>query len=140
MHTRLIAPLLLAVIGTACTATPKEAAAIADRKAADEVKLARLLKGYEPGPPQECIDQNYRNFHTTAVGSTILYRDGNSPVIYRNDTEGCEGIERGDAQILRRYETQLCRGQIIQTYDAISRNPTGGCALNAFIPYRKVQP
>ena len=107
---------LLAVAG--CAATPRDQAAIADRKAADEIKLARLLEGYTPGPAQECIDPLFRDYHTT----------------------GCEGVENGDAQISQNYQRQLCRGQIIQTFDTLSRRPTGGCSLNAFIPYRKVQP
>jgi len=129
---------LLAVAG--CAATPRDQAAIADRKAADEIKLARLLEGYTPGPAQECIDPLFRDYHTTGVGSTLLYRGTGGRVIYRNDTTGCEGVENGDAQISQNYQRQLCRGQIIQTFDTLSRRPTGGCSLNAFIPYRKVQP
>lgn len=120
----------------ACTPTPRQAAAIADAKAADEIKLARLLQGYTPGPPQACLPQQTGYYHTEGVGETILYR-GKEEVIYRNDTNGCHRVARGDIQVSQIFGPRLCRGQVIDTFDPASRVTTGGCSLNDFIPYRR---
>ncbi|MBX9859879.1 MAG: hypothetical protein K2Y20_09855 [Sphingomonas sp.] len=135
MRRLVLIPLLFAM---GCAETPRQTAAVADRKTADEVKLARLLKGYTPGPPQSCLPQFTRQFRTQGVGDTLLYSE-NRRVIYRNDTTGCTGVERGDVLLTQNYQSQLCRGQIATTYDAISQNITGGCAFGDFIPYRKTQ-
>lgn len=120
----------------ACTPTPREAAAIADAKAADQVKLARLLDGYTAGTPQQCLPQQSGQYHTEGVGDTILYR-GPDRVIYRNDTNGCERVAQGDVQVSLIHSPRLCSGQIIQTFDPSSRVYTGGCSLNAFVPYTR---
>lgn len=133
MRRLLLIPLLI-VIGAA--AMPLAQGTQAERKAADEAKLAQLLKGYTPGPAETCLPQVSGRYHTQGVGDTLLYSNGGR-VIYRNDTTGCTGVERGDVLLTRTNQSRLCRGQIATTFDAISRNPTGGCSLGDFIPYRK---
>jgi hypothetical protein len=127
-------PLLL-VAG--CAATPREQAAIADRKAADEIKLAQLLSGYTPGEPTSCLPERSDRYHTQGVGDTLLYAQNTGRVIYRNDTTGCSGVARGDTLVTVNYGSRLCRGQIASTIDTFSRVRTGGCSFGDFIPYRK---
>ncbi len=126
-------PLLLAM---GCAATPREQAAIADQKVADDLKLAGLLKGYTPGPAVNCLPQQSGQYSTTGVGDTLLYSNGGR-VIYRNDTTGCSGVARGDVLLTQTNQSRLCRGQIATTFDAISRNQTGSCSFGDFTPYRK---
>lgn len=137
MRRLLIAPLLpLFALAAGCVATPREQAAIAEQKAADEIKLARLLKGYTAGEPEACLPQESGQYRTQGVGDTLLYSSSRR-VIYRNDTTGCSRVERGDVLITSNAGSRLCRGQIAQTFDAISRNPTGSCSFGSFIPYRR---
>lgn len=137
MRLRMTFPVLLAaMIASGCAQTPRERAALAEQTAADEVKLARLLKGYTAGTPETCISQTIRRYNTIGVGNTILYR-ADSRLIYRNDTTGCQGVARGDILVTQNFGQQLCSGQIATTVDGFARIQTGGCSLGQFIPYRK---
>lgn len=133
MRRLVLIPLLLAM---GCAETPRQQALVADQKAADEIKLAGLLKGYTPGPALTCLPQQSGQFNTQGVGDTLLYSNGGR-VIYRNDTTGCSGVEHGDVLVTLNYQSRLCRGQIATTFDAISRVSTGSCAFGDFTPYRK---
>ncbi|MBA3879019.1 MAG: hypothetical protein C0500_04820 [Sphingobium sp.] len=131
----MLIPLLLVV---SCAETPRQQAAIADRKAANEIEVAKLLQGYTPGAPVNCLPQTNGQYNTKGVGDTLLYSNGRR-VIYRNDTSGCAGVARGDVLLTLNYEGRLCRGQIATTFDPITRVQTGGCSLGDFVPYRKNQ-
>lgn len=133
MRRLVLIPVLLAM---GCAETPRQQAIAADQKVADEIKLAGLLKGYTPGPAESCLPQQSGQYSTQGVGDTLLYSNGGR-VIYRNDTTGCSGVERGDVLLTLTNQSRLCRGQIATTFDAISRNQTGGCSFGDFIPYRK---
>ncbi|MBY0282940.1 MAG: hypothetical protein K2W81_03120 [Sphingomonas sp.] len=133
MHRFVLIALLFA---TGCAATPREAAIPTDRKVADETKLARLLRGYTPGPAQSCLPAQRTQYHTEGVGDTLLY-SANRDVIYRNDTSGCSGVARGDALITSNFSTRLCRGQIAATVDTFTGFQSSSCALGDFVPYRK---
>lgn len=135
MRRVLIAPLLsLLAMAAGCAATPAELAAVADKKVADETELARLLKGYTAGAPETCLPQQSGRYNTKGVGDTLLYSNSRR-VIYRNDTTGCSGVERGEALVTINAGAQLCRGQIAQTIDLFNRNPSGSCTLGDFVPY-----
>lgn len=129
-----LAPILAMQVLSGCAPAPNDRAIVADQRAAAELKLARALSGFTPGEPQSCLPFDRGRYQTQGIGDTLLYRY-TTDVIFRNNTDGCERVERGDVVITRQYETRLCRGQIIQTFDAISRNPTGGCTLGDFVPY-----
>lgn len=126
--------LMLFALTMGCAPTPNDRAIVADQRAASELKLARTLQGFTPGEPQSCLPFDSGRYNTQGFGDTLLYRYS-SDVVFRNKTDGCDGVERGDVVITRQYQPRLCRGQIIQTFDAISRNPTGGCTLGDFVPY-----
>lgn len=127
-------PLCVAVAG--CAETPRDTARVAEKKAADEIEIARILKGYTPGAPESCLPQQSGQYHTQGIGDTLLY-SRSSDLIYRNDTTGCSGVARGDILVTVNYATRLCRGQIADTFNTTSRTYTGSCALGDFIPYRK---
>lgn len=133
MRRLMLIPLLFVV---SCAETPRQQSAVADRKLANETELARVLQGYTPGTPITCLPQTNGQYHTTGVGDTLLYSNGRR-LIYRNDTNGCSGVARGEVLLTRNYEGRLCRGQIATTFDPITRVQTGGCSFGDFIPYRK---
>lgn len=133
--------LLLAatLLTSACALSPQQTAALERQKAADNMKIAELLKGFTPGKPQDCITDERAGYHTTGIGSTLLYRGADRNLVYRNETNGCEGAERGDILVGQRFQQQLCRGDILRTVDYASQVQTGSCALGAFVPYTKVR-
>lgn len=132
---RFILPAILLLGGaSALSADTKGYQARQDAK--DKIDLDKQLAGLVPGKPQACIDPvRYRE--TTRVGDTILYKNGRNDIM-RNDTGGgCFGLRRGDAIVTRTFGSQLCRGDIVQTVDMVSRVQSGSCAFNDFVPYRK---
>lgn len=126
------------LLAAGSSAAPSRQPHVDERARAAEAKLATLLSGYVAGPAQDCLPINRSQYHTTGVGDTLLYR-ANRNLIYRNDTDGCSGVERGDALITRNFSNQLCRGQIATTVDTIANFQTGSCALGAFVPYKRVK-
>ena len=128
--------LILFALAVSCAPTPNDRAIVADQRAASELKLARTLQGFTPGEPQFCLPYVRANYSTQGIGTTLLYRY-KADVIFRTDTNGCAGVERGDALIAVQFQPRLCSGQIIQTIDLFSRVPTGGCTLGEFTPYTR---
>lgn len=132
---RLLLPIALLAIGSAALSADHRATE--ERQAAkDRAELDKRLAGLVAGRPEQCINQSrYRD--STRIGDTILYSTSRNDV-YRTDTNGgCFGLRRGDAIITRNYTGQLCRGDILQTVDLVSRVPSGSCTFGPFIHYRK---
>ena len=91
----------------------------------------------EIGLGQEVWKEGEQSFY---VDSMIAYnsRQANDWEATRTDTNGgCFGLRRGDAIVTRTYTGQLCRGDILQTVDLVSRIPSGSCTFGAFTHYRK---
>ncbi len=122
----------------ACTQTPAETAASAQRMAAEQDRLATALAGLTPDKPLSCLPQPGRQqAQTEGYGNTILYRYGRN-LIYRTDTAGgCERIARGDVLVTRQIGGQLCQGDIATTYDTVARFQTGSCSFGPFVAYRR---
>lgn len=134
MRTLLILATLAAATG--CTQTPAETAAAAQAGVATQAALDKELAGLVPGKPQTCVDQ-FRSQQLKGFGATVVYKVSGS-LKYRSDTAGgCERIARGDILVTRSYTGRLCRGDIGQTIDPVSRFPTGSCSFSDFVPYRK---
>ncbi|TPG40476.1 hypothetical protein EAH79_11210 [Sphingomonas koreensis] len=127
----LAAALLLIVAGCAGSAEPSGAT-----NPKQLAEIADALKGLTPGEPTSCIDQT-RVRDVKKFENTILYQY--SPrEIYRNDvTPGCSGLRFGDPIVSRTVTSQLCRGDIIRTFSPGPNTPSGSCALNAFVPYKR---
>ena len=133
MRCALMIPIVATLAG--CAQTPAGTAAAAQASAAAQAGLAKELSGLTPGKPMSCINE-FRSQQVTSYGRTIVYRVSNS-LKYRTDTAGgCERIGR-DVLLTRSVTGQTCQGDIAQTFDPVSRFPTGSCSFAAFVPYRK---
>lgn len=135
MRSIVMMPLAAAVLA-ACTQTPAETAASTRAAAVTQEALTKELAGLVPGKPQACVDQ-FRSQQVKAYGASIVYQVTGG-LKYRSDTAGgCERVGRGDILVTRSYSGRLCRGDIGQTIDPVSRFPTGSCSFADFVPYRK---
>ena len=135
MRIMLMIPFAAAALG-ACTQTQAETAEAVQAQAVTQAELDKELAGLVPGKPQACIDQ-FRSQQVKAYGPSIVYQVS-SGLEYRSDTAGgCERVGRGDILVTRSYSGRLCRGDIAQTIDPVSRFPTGSCSFAEFVPYRK---
>lgn len=101
-----------------------------------EEQYRTLLADKAPGRSVDCIDTRFTRPSLSAYGDKLLYRVGRDLVWVNDTTGGCSNVTRGDALVTRQYQTRLCRGDIAQTVNLVSRIPTGSCALGAFTPYR----
>ncbi|HVF93843.1 MAG TPA: hypothetical protein VM900_05980 [Sphingomonas sp.] len=134
MRNLLIIAILAAVTG--CAQTPAETAAAAQAGVATRAALEKELAGLVPGKPQACLDR-FGSQQLKGFGATVIYKVSGS-LKFRSDTAGgCERIARGDILVTRSYSGRLCRGDIGQTIDPVSRFPTGSCSFSDFVPYRK---
>ena len=127
--------LILPVVLTGCAANGGPPPGPTDPK--ELAKIAEALKGLTPGAPQSCIDQT-RIRDVKKFQDVILYVY--SPrEIYRNDvTPGCFGLRYGDPIVSKTTTSQLCSGDILRTFSPGGPNmPSGSCALNSFVPYRR---
>ncbi|WP_232283441.1 hypothetical protein [Sphingomonas sp. PAMC 26617] len=132
---RFAVPLLLLVAGSSSLFADDGGRRARDAEK-DRTELAKQLAGLTPGKPQQCMPLG-RSSDSARVGDTILYKLNRND-IYRTDTSGgCFGLRRGDAIVTRSYTGQLCRGDIIQTVDLVSRMPSGSCTFGEFVRYRK---
>ena len=130
---RMIIPVALLLASSAALSADSYRAR---EEAKDQADLARALAGFTPGKPTSCIGQ-YRISDTQRFGDKIIYKIS-SHEIYVNDTGGgCFGLRDGDAIVTHSYTGQLCRGDIVSTFDFTSRIGSGSCAFGDFIPYHK---
>jgi hypothetical protein len=105
--------------------------------ARDTTTVEQALAGRTAGPPRSCIPEPQIDDTRTFASGAILYRMKIGPD-YLNKPSGCGGILRGDSVIASRTpSTSLCRGDIVQVSDRISRAEYGSCGLGDFIPYAR---
>ncbi|GGB61403.1 hypothetical protein GCM10010833_15480 [Blastomonas aquatica] len=143
-------PALLACAAIACTAplfaeerddaadvSEKTLAAIAalDQRGATIANL--YLKDRVAGAPVSCIPQT-RLRRSSAASDNVLLYDAGSVVYVNSPYLGCPRA-RDNAMISSSPVPRLCAGDIILVQDMLARAPLGSCALNKFVPFRKVK-
>lgn len=123
----------------AAAATCASSAISEPRTPKAEAALAKALAGKVAGKPVDCLPPLRTNGMTVIDENTILFRR-NSNLVYRNDPPGgCSPLSQGRfALVTKTPGSGLCRGDIAQVVDTVSRLPAGACALGAFVPYTTV--
>ena len=95
------------------------------------------LAGRVAGTPQRCVpierDQGLRadegNRHT------LLYGYGRR--IWANHlTPNC-GFNRGDVLVVKPIGSSYCKGDLVRSFDPVSRFPGSSCILGDFVPYTR---
>jgi hypothetical protein len=129
------------VIISAAAATCASSAISEPRTPKAEVALAKALAGKVAGAPVHCLPPQRTSGMTIIDDNTILFRRS-SKLVYRNDPPGgCHPLSQGRfALVTRTTGSSLCRGDIAQVVDTVSRIPAGSCVLGDFVPYRTLQP
>lgn len=124
-HAPVAAFLLAACASTGCSVSPPRTL---DRPAE--------LAGLTPGPAQRCVPVRTAEGLRHGADRLLLYGRGNLIWVNRLPS-GCSGIRPSDMLVLRPLGNRYCKGDLVQSYDAISRVPGPGCRLNDFVPYRR---
>lgn len=131
---RTLIPFALVAALAGCAVGPPRAP-IADYRA--QATLARLLAGKVPGRPQTCLPSYRANDMTVIDDYTIAFRDGTRRVWINRPPGGCNLLGSGSYALVTHQVggMGLCRGDIGEVVDTLSRTSVGSCALGDFVPY-----
>ena len=103
-----------------------------------EQELAKLLKGRVAGEPMQCI-RNLPNEQMRTIDGTA-YVFGRGDTIYVQRTLNPEAISQRNALAANRFSgTQLCRMDVLTTFDRVVRFFTGSVSMDDFIPYTRTR-
>ena len=104
-------------------------------QAAGPTQIAELA-GRVAGPPEQCVtfrpNENLRT--TDSDRHVLLYSSGSK--LWVNHLGSCS-FGTNDVLVVERTGSQVCRGEIIRSFDAMSKIPGPSCILGDFIPYTR---
>ena len=94
------------------------------------------IAGRVAGAPQRCVATTQSEGFRAANRNTLLLRRGKS--MWVNQLQGgCGGFGQWDVLVTEPIGTQHCEGDLIRSFDPVSRIPGPTCRLGAFIPYTR---
>ena len=126
------APIATAIAAAVLLAAPS----VAGERPAGEAKLAKMLEGRVAGEPRDCIS-TFTNKESTVLDETaVVY--GRGRTIWVNRTANPQDLNTWDAFLVRQHGTQLCRQDIVTTFDTATGMYTGNVHLTDFVPYTRV--
>ena len=128
--------LRLTLTAAAALAAGVAGTAVAGDRPTGEAKLEKMLEGRVAGEPQSCIN-TFTNRNSTIVEKTaVVY--GRGRTIWVNRPANARDLDNWDALLVRQHGTQLCRQDIVTTFDTSSGMYTGNVFLTEFVPYTRV--
>ncbi len=127
--------LIAVTLGLAAAAcTPAEPLALTPGQEDD---LAAATQGRTAGAPVDCVNLRDLGDNRSIGEGAVLFRTTTSGTIYVNrPAGGCPDLE-GRTMVVRTPSTRLCRGDIVNVVDPVSRSSFGSCALGDFTPYTR---
>ena len=94
------------------------------------------IAGMMVGAPQRCVGTTQSEGFRSVNRNTLVLRRGRS--VWVNQLQGgCGGIGQWDVLVTEPLGTQYCEGDLIRSFDPVSRIPGPTCRLGAFIPYTR---
>jgi hypothetical protein len=127
-----IALTLAALASVAAVAGPS----IAGERLTGDQKLAKLLEGRVAGEPRSCINTRVNSESQVIDGTAVVY--GRGRTIWVNVPSNARDLDDGDALLIRQFGAQLCRQDIVTTFDTTGGFYTGNVFLSDFVPYTRV--
>jgi hypothetical protein len=126
-----IALSLLAIAGMALASGPS----VARDRLSGEEKLAKLLEGRVAGEPRSCINTRIHSSSQIIDRTAVVY--GHGRTIWVNVPANARDLDDGDALLVRQFGTDLCRQDIVTTFDSSGGYYTGNVFLSDFVPYTR---
>lgn len=127
-----IALSLAAVASLALFAGPS----VAGERLNGDQKLAKLLEGRVAGEPRSCINTRVNSESEVIDGTAVVY--GRGRTIWVNVPRNARDLDDNDALLVRQFGSNLCRQDIVTTFDTTGGFYTGNVFLTDFVPYTKV--
>ena len=116
-----------------CASSPEPDA----RAEVRQQQLQHLLAGKVPGKPISCLPSYNANDMETIDGRTVAFTIGMRTAYLMHLTPGCGLLGTGNYALLtKQYGGMgLCRGDIAQVFDTVSRTMAGSCGIAEIVPY-----
>lgn len=130
----MIRPTLAAAAAIATLALATGPVAARERPTGDQ-ELAKLLEGRVAGEPRSCINTFVNSDSRVIDNTAIVY--GRGRTIWVNRTQIPQDLDRWDSLLIRQSGSQLCRQDIVTTFDNASGMYTGNIFLTDFVPYTR---
>ena len=124
--------ILIAVAATAMLAAPAAAAP----RLHGEAELAKMLEGRTPGKPVDCIDLS-RVRSSQIIDRTAIVYDSGGTLYVNRPRGGAESLDNWDVMVLKPFDHQLCRVDVVQLLDSGSHFYKGSVFLGDFVPYAR---
>ncbi|MFL6765711.1 MAG: hypothetical protein ACJ8FO_11005 [Sphingomicrobium sp.] len=95
------------------------------------------LAGRTAGPPERCvlIQQSESLRVSDTDRHTLLYGSGRT--LWANRLDPQCGFGNDDVLVTEPFGSYYCRGDIVRSFDRLSRIPGPACVLGDFVPYRR---
>ena len=126
--------LVLALVGLAAGAVAADEPQMLQR---DQERLDRMLAGRTAGTPVSCVRQRDLRGNRSFGESVITFEGVGDTIWVNRPPGGCPTLGPSRALVTRTTSTQLCRGDIVNVVDTVSRFEHGGCGLGEFVPWRR---
>jgi hypothetical protein len=94
------------------------------------------IAGMVAGAPQRCAGTTQSEGLRAANRNTLLLRRGRS-VWVNQLQDGCGGFGQWDVIVTEPIGTQHCEGDLVRSFDPVTKIPGPACRLGAFIPYTR---
>ncbi|MCA1602635.1 MAG: hypothetical protein LC776_13645 [Acidobacteria bacterium] len=94
------------------------------------------LAGRTAGAPQRCVLIEQAEGLRLGDSHTILYGRGGTVWVNRL-ASNCAGLDRSYVLAVEPVGSQHCRGDLVRSFEPISRTPGPACILADFVPYRR---
>lgn len=108
---------------------------VARERVTGEAKLAKLLEGRVAGKPQNCINTRINSESRVIDGTALVY--GRGRTIWVNVPANARDLDDNDALLIRQTGSDLCRQDIVTTFDNAGGFYTGNVFLGDFVPYTR---
>jgi hypothetical protein len=119
--------IILGLTVASCTAPPPPAASNAP--------IAQLA-GRVAGQPQRCVLTEQGVGLQPVNRNTVTLQSGKT--IWVNQMQGtCGGFGLWDVMVTEPVGTQHCAGDLVRSFDPVSKIPGPSCRLGEFVPYTK---
>lgn len=94
------------------------------------------LAGRTAGAPQRCVPIEQAEALRLGGSHAIIYGRGTTVWVNRLAAD-CAGLDRSYVLSAESIGSQYCRGDLVRSFEPISRTPGPACILGDFIPYRR---
>ncbi len=123
-------------LATLAAVTVAAGPSLARERPTGDQQLAKLLEGRVAGESRSCINTFTNRDSRVIDGTAVVY--GRGRTIWVNVPANADDLDDRDAMLIRLHGgSQLCRQDIVTTFDTSSGMFTGTVFLREFVPYTR---